>query len=38
MLTGKGNAIAAKLFKCNRTGGSQVKAAQRFLGAHHKKR
>jgi lysophospholipase L1-like esterase len=37
MLTGKGNAIAAKFFKCNRTGGSQVKAAQRFLKAHHKK-
>ncbi len=37
MLTGKGNAIAAKLFKCDRTGGSQVTAARRFLKAHHKR-
>ncbi len=37
MLTGKGNAAAAKFFHCDRTGGSQVTAAQRFLKAHHKK-
>lgn len=37
MLTGKGNAVAAKLFRCNRTGGSQLIAAQRFLKAHHKR-
>ena len=37
MLTGKGNAAAAKFFKCDRTGGSQVKAAQRLLKAHHQK-
>jgi lysophospholipase L1-like esterase len=37
MLTGKGNSVDAKFFNCNRTGGSQVTAAQRFLKAHHKK-
>ncbi len=36
MLTGKGNSVAAKFFNCDRTGGSQVTAAQRFLKAHHK--
>jgi lysophospholipase L1-like esterase len=37
MLTGKGNALAAKAFKCDRTGGSQLKAAERFLKAHSAK-
>ena len=37
LLTGKGNAALAKFFKCNRTGGSQLKAAQRFFKAHHKR-
>ena len=37
LLTGKGNAALAKFFKCNRTGGSQLTAAQRFFKAHHKR-
>lgn len=34
-LTGKGNALAAG-FHCHPAGGSQLKAAQRFLRAHHR--
>jgi lysophospholipase L1-like esterase len=37
LLTGKGNAALAKFFKCDRTGGSQLKAVQRFLKWHHKR-
>jgi lysophospholipase L1-like esterase len=37
MLTGKGNAADAKTFKCDRSGGSQLKAAEKFLKSHHKK-
>jgi lysophospholipase L1-like esterase len=36
LLTGKGNDQAAKLFHCDRKGGSQLKAAVAFLKAHHK--
>jgi len=35
MLTGHGNAAAAKFLHCDRTGGSQLKAAELFLRAHH---
>jgi lysophospholipase L1-like esterase len=35
MLTGKGNAKNAAKFRCVRTGGSQLQAAERFLKAHH---
>jgi hypothetical protein len=35
MLTGHGNKANAKLFHCNRSGGSQLTAAERFLHAHH---
>jgi lysophospholipase L1-like esterase len=35
MLTGRGNQANAKLFRCARTGGSQLKAAELFLRAHH---
>jgi lysophospholipase L1-like esterase len=37
LLTGKGNAAAAKQFKCDRKGGSQLAAAEAFLKAHHNK-
>jgi lysophospholipase L1-like esterase len=37
LLTGKGNAAAAKQFHCDRSGGSQLKAAEKFLKAHHKR-
>jgi len=37
LLTGKGNDASAKLFHCNRKGGSQEAAAIAFLKAHHKK-
>lgn len=36
MLTGHGNEAAAKFFHCARTGGSQLKAAELFLRAHHR--
>ena len=36
MLTGHGNEANAKLFHCARTGGSQLKAAELFLRAHHR--
>jgi lysophospholipase L1-like esterase len=36
MLTGHGNDANAKFFDCARTGGSQLKAAERFLRAHHR--
>jgi len=35
MLTGHGNAKAAKALHCDRAGGSQLKAAEWFLRAHH---
>lgn len=35
MLTGHGNEAAARLFRCDRSGGSQLTAAERFLRAHH---
>ena len=35
MLTGHGNEANAKLFHCDRSGGSQLTAAERFLRAHH---
>lgn len=35
MLTGHGNAGNARLFSCDRAGGSQLTAAERFLRAHH---
>ena len=35
MLTGHGNAANAKRFHCDRAGGSQLAAAERFLRAHH---
>ena len=35
MLTGHGNETNAKLFHCDRSGGSQLTAAERFLRAHH---
>jgi lysophospholipase L1-like esterase len=34
LLTGKGNDASAKEFKCDRKGGSQLKAAEAFLKAH----
>ena len=37
MLTGQGNAASAAKFHCDRSGGSQLKAAEKFLKAHHKK-
>ena len=37
MLTGKGNAAATKLYHCDHAGGSQLKAAERFLSSHHRK-
>lgn len=36
MLTGKGNAANARRFHCHDAGGSQLKAAVRFLKAHHR--
>jgi lysophospholipase L1-like esterase len=36
MLTGHGNDANAKLFRCDRSGGSQLKAAESFLRAHHR--
>jgi lysophospholipase L1-like esterase len=36
MITGHGNDVAAKLLHCDRSGGSQLKAAVAFLKAHHK--
>ncbi len=35
MLTGKGNNTNARVLHCDRTGGSQLAAAQRFLRSHH---
>jgi lysophospholipase L1-like esterase len=35
MLTGKGNNTNARLLHCDRAGGSQLAAAERFLKAHH---
>jgi lysophospholipase L1-like esterase len=35
MLTGRGNAKNARLFRCDRRGGSQLKAAELFLREHH---
>jgi lysophospholipase L1-like esterase len=35
MLTGHGNEKSARLNHCDRTGGSQLAAAERFLRAHH---
>lgn len=35
MLTGHGNAAAARFLHCDRAGGSQLKAAELFLRAHH---
>ncbi len=37
LLTGKGNEKDAKFLHCDRNGGSQLKAAQLFLKAHHAK-
>ena len=36
MLTGHGNDRAARMLHCDRAGGSQLKAAERFLRAHHR--
>ncbi|MBV9006797.1 MAG: hypothetical protein JO181_19170 [Solirubrobacterales bacterium] len=36
MLTGHGNEAGARLFHCDRTGGSQLKAAELFLRNHHR--
>jgi lysophospholipase L1-like esterase len=36
MLTGKGNAANARRFHCDKSGGSQLAAAVRFLKAHHR--
>jgi lysophospholipase L1-like esterase len=36
MLTGHGNEANAKFFNCDRSGGSQLTAAERFLRAHHR--
>jgi lysophospholipase L1-like esterase len=36
MLTGHGNGANAKLFRCARTGGSQLKAAELSLRTHHR--
>ena len=35
MLSGHGNNAAARVLHCDRTGGSQLKAAELFLRAHH---
>jgi lysophospholipase L1-like esterase len=35
MISGKGNTANATLFHCDKAGGSQLKAAERFLKAHH---
>jgi lysophospholipase L1-like esterase len=37
LLTGHGNVKAAKFFHCDRHGGSQLKAAELFLRAHHRR-
>jgi lysophospholipase L1-like esterase len=37
MLTGSGNSSAASTFHCDRAGGSQVAAAEKFLKSHHKR-
>jgi lysophospholipase L1-like esterase len=37
LLTGHGNNVAARKLHCNRTGGSQLAAATRFLRAHHRR-
>ncbi len=37
MLTGHGNDANARLLHCDRVGGSQLTAAERFLRAHHAK-
>lgn len=36
LLTGQGNTTSAKKFHCDRKGGSQLKAAVRFLRTHHR--
>ncbi len=36
LLTGSGNAQSAQQFRCNRKGGSQLKAAVSFLKKHHR--
>lgn len=37
MLTGRGNDKNAKFFHCDRAGGSQLTAAERFLRSHHQR-
>ena len=37
LLTGRGNLQAAKLFRCDRLGGSQLAAAETFLHTHHER-
>ncbi len=37
MITGHGNDRNARLLHCNRTGGSQLTAAKRFLKSHHRR-
>ena len=37
MLTGNGNSSNARALHCDRAGGSQESAAERFLRAHHHK-
>ncbi|HTX45481.1 MAG TPA: SGNH/GDSL hydrolase family protein [Solirubrobacteraceae bacterium] len=37
LLTGEGNSANAKTFKCDRSGGSQLNAAEKFLKTHHTK-
>ncbi len=37
LLTGQGNDVAAAFYGCDRTGGSQLAAAVKFLKAHHRK-
>jgi lysophospholipase L1-like esterase len=37
MLTGRGNETNAKFFHCDRSGGSQLTAAEQFLRAHHQR-
>jgi lysophospholipase L1-like esterase len=37
MRTGHGNQANARLFHCDRAGGSQLTAAERFLHAHHRR-
>jgi lysophospholipase L1-like esterase len=34
MITGKGNTVAAKAYRCDLSGGSQLKAAEAFLKTH----